>query len=162
MLDFHYQELSNRLMGADDRATFSEIARWISVVALLVCFVLAYAWSRNEILTIHYQMEHLRKESNELREINAALRAEHSFPDLVNGSVYDNFSSAPGAYLVIAPDNFLHVYEATYFEEDVNVNFLLDPGEDDPANPAAGTGRLDTFRDPFHVFFRISDSGAVP
>ncbi len=78
MLDFHYQDLSNRLMGADDRATFSEIARWISVVALLVCFVLAYAWSRNEILTIHYQMEHLRKESNELREINAALRAEHS------------------------------------------------------------------------------------
>ena len=78
MLDFHYQDLSNRLMGADDRATFSEIARWISVVALLVCFVLAYAWSRNEILTIHYQMEHLRKESNELREINAALRVEYS------------------------------------------------------------------------------------
>ncbi len=94
MLDFHYQELSNRLMGADDRATFSEIARWISVVALLVCFVLAYAWSRNEILTIHYQMEHLRKESNELREINAALRAEHS--SLINPESIDQEASKLG------------------------------------------------------------------
>ncbi|MFB3068140.1 MAG: hypothetical protein ACE1ZI_02615 [Acidobacteriota bacterium] len=94
MLDFHYQDLNNRLMGADDRATFSEIARWISVVALLVCFVLAYAWSRNEILTIHYQMEHLRKESNELREINAALRAEHS--SLINPENIDQEASKLG------------------------------------------------------------------
>jgi len=94
MLDFHYQDLNNRLMGADDRATFSEIARWISVVALLVCFVLAYAWSRNEILTIHYQMEHLRRESNELREINAALRAEHS--SLINPENIDQEASKLG------------------------------------------------------------------
>ncbi len=94
MVDFHYQDLSNRLMGADDRATFSEIARWISVVALLVCFVLAYAWSRNEILNIHYQMEHLRKESNELREINAALRAEHS--SLINPESIDQEASKLG------------------------------------------------------------------
>lgn len=94
MLDFHYQDLNNRLMGADDRATFSEIARWISVVALLVCFVLAYAWSRNQILTIHYQMEHLRRESNELREINAALRAEHS--SLINPESIDQEASKLG------------------------------------------------------------------
>jgi len=94
MLDFHYQDLSNRLMGADDRATFSEIVRWISVVALLVCFVLAYAWSRNEILTIHYQMEHLRKESNEFREINAALRAEYS--SLINPESIDQEASKLG------------------------------------------------------------------
>jgi len=78
MIDLQHQELSNYPVGSDDRATFSEIARWISVVALLVCLILAYAWSRNEILNIHYQMERLRKESNELREINATLRAEHS------------------------------------------------------------------------------------
>ncbi len=94
MLDFHYQDLSNRLMGADDRATFSEIARWISVVALLVCFVLAYAWSLNQILTIHYHMEHLRRESNELREINAALRAEHS--SLINPENIDQEASKLG------------------------------------------------------------------
>jgi len=87
MIDFQYQELSNYPVGSDDRATFSEIARWISVVALLVGLILAYAWSRNEILNIHYQMEHLRKESNELGEINATLRAEHS--SLINPeSVY--------------------------------------------------------------------------
>ncbi len=78
MIDLQHQELSNYPVGSDDRATFSEIARWISVVALLVCLILAYAWSRNQILNIHYQMERLRKESNELREINATLRAEHS------------------------------------------------------------------------------------
>ncbi len=87
MIDLQHQELSNYPVGSDDRATFSEIARWISVVALLVCLILAYAWSRNEILNIHYQMERLRKESNELREINATLRAEHS--SLINPeSVY--------------------------------------------------------------------------
>ena len=94
MVDFHLQKLSNRLMGADDRATFSEIARWISVVALLVCFLLAYAWSRNEILSIHYQMEHLRKESHELREINAALRAEHS--SLINPESIEQKASKLG------------------------------------------------------------------
>ena len=78
MIDLQHQELSNYPVGSDDRATFSEIARWISVVALLVCLILAYAWSRNEILNVHYQMERLRKESNEWREINATLRAEHS------------------------------------------------------------------------------------
>ena len=87
MIDLQHQDLSNYPVGSDDRATFSEIARWISVVALLVCLILAYAWSRNEILNVHYQMEHLRKESNELREINATLRAEHS--SLINPeSVY--------------------------------------------------------------------------
>ena len=87
MIDLQHQELSNDPVGGHDRATFSEIARWISVVALLVSLILAYAWSRNEILNIHYQMEHLRKESNELGEINATLRAEHS--SLINPeSVY--------------------------------------------------------------------------
>ena len=87
MIDLQHQELSNYPVGSDDRATFSEIARWISVVALLVCLILAYAWSRNEILNMHYQMERLRKENNELREINATLRAEHS--SLINPeSVY--------------------------------------------------------------------------
>ncbi len=87
MIDLQHQELSNDPVGSDDRATFSEIARWISVVALLVSLILAYAWSRNEILNIHYQMEHLRKESNELGGINATLRAEHS--SLINPeSVY--------------------------------------------------------------------------
>lgn len=78
MVDCYRQNLSNRPVSADDRATLSEIARWVSVGALFVCLILVYAWSHNEILTIHYQMEQLKKESDELQEINAALRAEHS------------------------------------------------------------------------------------
>ena len=78
MVDCYSQRLSNRPVGADDRATLSEIARWATVGALIVCLILVYAWSHNEILGIHYQMEQLKRESNELREINAALRAEYS------------------------------------------------------------------------------------
>jgi cell division protein FtsL len=78
MVDCYLQELSNRPVGADDRATLSEIARWVTVGALFVCLILVYAWSHNEILGIRYQMEQLKKESDELLEINAALRAEYS------------------------------------------------------------------------------------
>ena len=78
MVDCHSQKLSNRPVGADDRATLSEIARWVTVGALFVCLIVVYAWSHNEILGIYYQMEQLKKESDELREINAALRAEYS------------------------------------------------------------------------------------
>ena len=78
MVDCYSQSLSNRPVGADDRATLSEIARWATVGALIVCLILVYAWSHNEILGIHYQMEQLKRESNELQEINAALRAEYS------------------------------------------------------------------------------------
>ncbi len=78
MVDCYSQSLSNRPVGADDRATLSEIARWTTVGALIVCLILVYAWSHNEILSIRYQMEQLKRESSELREINAALRAEYS------------------------------------------------------------------------------------
>ncbi len=78
MVDYHYQNLSNRPVGANDRATLSEIARWVTVGALFVCLILVYAWSHNEILGIHYQMEQLKRESDDLREVNATLRAEYS------------------------------------------------------------------------------------
>ena len=76
MVDFFQQQLTNRPLKADDRATYSEICRWIGISALLVSLVLSYAWSHNEILTIQYQMEQLRQKSSELREMNTKLRAE--------------------------------------------------------------------------------------
>jgi len=78
MVDCCLQTLNNRPVGVDDRATFSEIARWITVGALFVCLILVYAWSHNEILSIRYHMEQLKNESDELLEINAALRVEYS------------------------------------------------------------------------------------
>lgn len=76
MVDFFQQQLTNRPLKADDRATYSEICRWIGISALLVSLVLSYAWSHNEILTIQYQMEQWRQKSSELREMNTKLRAE--------------------------------------------------------------------------------------
>ena len=87
MVDFFQQQLTNRPLQADDRATYSEIARWICISALLVGLVLSSAWSHNEILNIHYQTEHLRQQNSELRELNTALRAEHY--SLINPETID-------------------------------------------------------------------------
>ncbi|MCP4591573.1 MAG: hypothetical protein GY842_12605 [bacterium] len=60
-------------------------------------------------------------------------------PDLANGAVY------PGTY--IAPDQFLHTYGPGALEEDFNGDFILNLGED-----TNGNQKLDTFRDPFHIY----------
>ena len=87
MVDFFQQQLTNRPLKADDRATYSEICRWIGISALLVSLVLSYAWSHNEILTIQYQMEKLRQKSSELQEMNTKLRAERY--SLINPETID-------------------------------------------------------------------------
>ena len=78
MVDCYLQKLSNRPVGADDRATLFEIARWVTVGTLFVCLILVYAWSQNEIVSIRYHMEQIKKESDELPAATAALRAEYS------------------------------------------------------------------------------------
>ena len=88
MVNFFNQQFTNRPLGTSDRATYSEIIRWIAVGALFVSLILAYAWSHNEILNINYRMEQLRRENSELRENNTALRAEYS--SLVNPENIDS------------------------------------------------------------------------
>jgi hypothetical protein len=94
MVDFFQQQLTNRLLRADDRATYSEIARWICISALLVGLVLSSAWSHNEILNIQYQTEQLRRENSDLLELNTALRAEHF--SLINPETMDQQAKALG------------------------------------------------------------------
>ena len=59
-------------------------------------------------------------------------------PDLANGGVY------PGVY--VTADQFLHVYGTGAVEEDADLDFQLDTGEDLNTN-----GMLDTLRDRFHI-----------
>ena len=87
MEDCYRQNIANRTVSADARSTYSEIARWVGVVALLVSLVVVYAWSHSEILQINYQMQQLRKENKELVEINTALRTEQS--SLMNPEAID-------------------------------------------------------------------------
>ena len=94
MVDFFQQQLTNRLLKADDRATYFEIARWICISALLVGLVLSSAWSHNEILNIQYQTEQLRRENSDLLELNTALRAEHF--SLINPETMDRQAKALG------------------------------------------------------------------
>ena len=94
MVDFFQQQLTNRLLRADDRATYFEIARWICTSALVVGLVLSSAWSHNEILNIQYQTEQLRRENSDLLELNTALRAEHF--SLINPETMDQQARALG------------------------------------------------------------------
>jgi len=52
------------------------MARWISVGGLFVALILSYAWINNEILSIQYEMEQLKRENTQLIEGNNAMRAE--------------------------------------------------------------------------------------
>lgn len=46
--------------------------------AIFVALIVAYAWLHTETLNINYQIEQLKKENMQLKETNAALRAEYS------------------------------------------------------------------------------------
>lgn len=94
MVDFFHQQLSNRPAGPSNRATYSEFVRWLSIGALFLSLILAYAWSHREILNIHYQMEQIRRENQQLRESNTALRAEYS--SLVNPERIDKVAQQLG------------------------------------------------------------------
>lgn len=78
MVDFHLQRITNRAVAGEARATVWEIARCIGVGGLFLGLILTYAWLHMETLDIHYRIEELKKENQQLREMNAALRAEYS------------------------------------------------------------------------------------
>lgn len=78
MVDMNFQQPNNRVLAASEKATYSEIARWACVGGLFLALILTYAWLQNEILNLQYQMEQVKKESSELRELNEALRVEYS------------------------------------------------------------------------------------
>ncbi|HLV00703.1 MAG TPA: hypothetical protein VKZ59_05520 [Acidobacteriota bacterium] len=76
MVDLNYQQISNRAIRTSDQGTISTMARWISVGGLFVALILSYAWINNEILSIQYEMEQLKRENTQLIEGNNAMRAE--------------------------------------------------------------------------------------
>ncbi|MGH9341434.1 MAG: FtsB family cell division protein [Acidobacteriota bacterium] len=78
MVDFNRQQLKNRPVSAGDQTTYSEMARWIFFGGLFIGLILVYAWLHMEMLDISYQMEQIKRENAQLRELNSALRAEYS------------------------------------------------------------------------------------
>lgn len=94
MMDFQPRRLNNRTAAADPEATYWEIARWVCVGAVFLALILTYAWLQTEILNVNYQMEQLKKDNNQLREMNTALRAEHS--SLTNPEKIDRQARALG------------------------------------------------------------------
>lgn len=78
MVDFHLQRINNRPVTGEARATVWEITRCIGVGGLFLGLILTYAWLHMETLNINYEIEELKKENQQLREMNAALRAEYS------------------------------------------------------------------------------------
>ena len=78
MVDLQLQRLNNRPLRGKAYVTDREIIRWISIGAVFLTLILAYAWLQTEVMHVHYQMEEFQKKNRQLHEINAALRAEHS------------------------------------------------------------------------------------
>ena len=120
MVDFFQQQLTNRPLKADDRATYSEICRWIGISALLVSLVPSYAWSHNEILTIQYQMEKLRQKSSELREMNTKLRVERY--SLINPETIDKQARELG--LINANRMEVKIFDAEVVENKPSHNLI--------------------------------------
>lgn len=120
MVDFFQQQLINRPLKADDRATYSEICRWIGISALLVSLILSYAWSHNEILTIQYQMEQLRQKSGELQEMNTKLRAERY--SLINPETIDQQARELG--LINANRMEVKIFDAEIAENKPSQNLI--------------------------------------
>lgn len=120
MVDFFQQQLINRPLKADDRATYSEICRWIGISALLVSLILSYAWSHNEILTIQYQMELLRQKSGELQEMNTKLRAERY--SLINPETIDQQARELG--LINANRMEVKIFDAEIAENKPSQNLI--------------------------------------
>lgn len=120
MVDFFQQQLINRPLKADDRATYSEIIRWIGISALLVSLVLSYAWSHNEILTIQYQMEQLRQKSSALQEMNTKLRAERY--SLINPETIDQQARELG--LINANRMEVKIFDAEIAENKPSQNLI--------------------------------------
>ena len=120
MGDFFQQQLITRPLKADDRATYSEIIRWIGISALLVSLVLSYAWSHNEILTIQYQMEQLRQKSSALQEMNTKLRAERY--SLINPETIDQQARELG--LINANRMEVKIFDAEIAENKPSQNLI--------------------------------------
>lgn len=78
MVDYHRQQIRNRRVAGGDETTYAEIARWACVIGVFVGLLLGYAWIQMEILHLNYEIEQIRKENNQLEELNSALRAEQS------------------------------------------------------------------------------------
>lgn len=76
MVDLNCQQITNRAIQTSDQGTLSAMARWISVGGLFVALILSYVWIHNEILTIQYQMEQLKRDNARFAEGNNAMRAE--------------------------------------------------------------------------------------
>jgi len=120
MVDFFQQQLTNRPLKADDRATYSEIFRWIGISSLLVSLVLSYAWSHNEIITIQYQMEKLRQKSSALQEMNTKLRAERY--SLINPETIDKQARELG--LINANRMEVKIFDAEVVENKPSHNLI--------------------------------------
>lgn len=84
----HRLHLNARLVREKDRARAREL-RWLLLgCAAIALTLLVYVWQRVDFIRLSYEVEELKREVQEQRELNEALRVERSHrrsPDRIEG-----------------------------------------------------------------------------
>ena len=94
MVDISAQQIQNKVPPASHQTTLSAMARWTAIGGLFVTLVIGYAWIRNEMLDIGYQVEQIARENTILSKNIAALDAEYN--SIVNPAKIDKVAREMG------------------------------------------------------------------
>jgi hypothetical protein len=77
MVDLSRQRIPNQGLGDSSGTAVFEVSKCAAIAGILVAFLLTFAWIRDEILTVQYQIEALRISNGELRETNELLDVQY-------------------------------------------------------------------------------------
>ncbi len=77
MVDLSSQRLNNVTPAIKGGPSSLEWSGWVAVGLLVLGLVLATGWNQMEIMNLKYEIEEFRAQNRELRDENAAYRAEY-------------------------------------------------------------------------------------
>lgn len=77
MVDLSRQRIPNEGLKDSSGTAVFEVSKCTAIAGILVAFLLAFAWIRDEILSVQYQIEALRISNGDLRETNELLEVQY-------------------------------------------------------------------------------------
>ncbi|UCF37130.1 MAG: septum formation initiator family protein [Acidobacteriota bacterium] len=77
MVDLYSQRIPNKALEGSDGTTVFEVAKFLAVVGVLVALLVVSTSIRNEILSLRYEIEELKRSNAQLDEANQLLEIEY-------------------------------------------------------------------------------------
>lgn len=79
MMDYHIQSVRNhQAVRITGMASFQDFLLYVILGAALIAVFFCYSWQHLSMLSLHYQIEQIKQENEELREQNRALTLEQA------------------------------------------------------------------------------------